>query len=394
MTTGEQGLARRAAVRLGAQATGLAAVLVVVLTAVAVVVLVEAQRAQVTAQLNGAIARADDVDDPPTGIHLLLRGPAGVVTASPGVPDGVADFAALAEAAAGGDPPAVERNVGEVQYEIATQRRADGTTVQAILDLTANHAERNRLLATMLVTGLLGLLGAGAAGTWLGYRALAPLSAALALQHRFVADAGHELRTPLTLLGTRAQILRRRLRRSSDPDEEALGEADGVVADAARLTAILEDLLLAADPRSERATEPVDLAAVAHEVGRAAGGAVRVEADARAVVRGSPVALTRALTALVDNAVRHARSAVTVAVHTDGGRAVVDVTDDGDGVDPAAAPRLFERFSTGARPGDSGRRRYGIGLALVAEIAAAHHGRVELVPTPTGATFRLTLPLG
>lgn len=394
MTAGERGLARRAAVRLGAQAAGLAAVLVVVLIAVAVVVLVEAQRAQVTAQLNGAIARADDVEDPPAGVYLLLRGPAGAVTASPGLPDGVADFAALAEAAAGGDPAAAERNVGEVQYEIATQQRADGTTVQAILDLTANHAERNRLLATMLVTGLLGLLGAGAAGTWLGYRALAPLSAALALQHRFVADAGHELRTPLTLLGTRAQILRRRLRRSSDPDEEALAEADGVVADAARLTAILEDLLLAADPRSERVTEPVDLATVAHDVGRAAGAAVRVEADARVVVRGSPVALTRALTALVDNAVRHARRSVTVAVHADGGRAVLDVTDDGDGVDPASVPRLFERFSTGARPGDPGRRRYGIGLALVAEIAAAHHGRVELVPTPTGATFRLTLPLG
>ncbi|GAA4557819.1 HAMP domain-containing sensor histidine kinase [Pseudonocardia xishanensis] len=390
---GDARLARRAAVRLGAQAAVLVAVLVVVLTAVAVVVLIDAQRAQVTAQLDDAIARADDVGDPPAGVYLLLRAPDGTVTATAGLPDGVAEPEALAEAAAGGDPPAVERDVDEVQYEIATQRRPDGSTVQAILDLTANHAERNRLVATMLVVGLVGLAGAAAAGTWLGHRALSPLSAALALQRRFVADAGHELRTPLTLLGTRAQLLRRRLRRTTDVDREALAEADGVVADAARLTAILEDLLLTADPRAERTTEPVDLAALAREVGDSAGAEVRVDADEPVVVRGTPVALTRAVTALVDNAVRHARTGTVVAVHADGDRAVVDVTDDGEGVDPAVAPRIFERFTTGARTTDPGRRRYGIGLALVAEIAAAHDGRVELVPATTGAHFRLTLPV-
>jgi hypothetical protein len=59
--------------------------------------------------------------------------------------------------------------------------------VQGILDLTDNHAERDRLLATMLASGVIGLLLAAAAGTWLGHRALRPLSAALSLQRRFVA---------------------------------------------------------------------------------------------------------------------------------------------------------------------------------------------------------------
>jgi signal transduction histidine kinase len=280
-----------------------------------------------------------------------------------------------------------------VQYEIATARRADGVTVQAILDLTANHADRNHLIATMLVTGVLGLLVAGAAGTWLGHRALAPLSAALTLQHRFVADAGHELRTPLTLLGTRAQLLRRRLRRDPTTPGRILTELDGVVADSARLTAILEDLLLVADPLADRLTEPLDLAELArtadvagHEVD------VRVDAPGAVPVVGSRTALTRALTALVDNGVRHAHTRVTVAARVEGDRAVLEVADDGDGIDPAVAPRLFERFATGARPTDPGRRRYGLGLALVAEIAAAHHGSVELVPGGPGARFRLTLP--
>jgi len=392
---GEARLVRRAAVRLGVQAAALVAVIVVVLTGVAVVVLIDAQRAQVTAQLAGAIDRADDVEDPPTSVYLVIRDPSGHVAQTSTLPPGVADLDALAAAAAGADPPAAERSVDEVQYEIVTRRRDDGTTVQAVLDLTVNHVERNGLLATMLGTGLVGLLLAGAAGSWLGYRALTPLSAALALQHRFVADAGHELRTPLTLLGTRAQILRRRLRRGPDTDPDALAEADGVVADAARLTAILEDLLLAADPLGERTTERLDLTVLARAVAASVGeGRVQVRVDAPGPVEvvGAPAALTRALTALLDNAARHARTTVTVAVRENAAEAWVDVTDDGAGVDPAMTPRLFERFATGARPADPGRRRYGIGLALVAEIAAAHHGRVALVPTDVGACFRLTLP--
>jgi signal transduction histidine kinase len=386
-------LARKAAIRLGVQAAALVAVIVVALTAVAVVVLIEGQRSQVSAQLDDAIARADDVDDPPSSVYLVLRDPTGRVTRTAGLPAGVVDLDAVAAAAAGGEPPAVERSVRGVQYEIATARRADGVTVQAILDLTANHADRNHLIATMLVTGVLGLLVAGAAGTWLGHRALAPLSAALTLQHRFVADAGHELRTPLTLLGTRAQLLRRRLRRDPTTPGRILTELDGVVADSARLTAILEDLLLVADPLADRLTEPLDLAELArtadvpgHEVD------VRVDAPGAVPVVGSRTALTRALTALVDNGVRHAHTRVTVAARVEGDRAVLEVADDGDGIDPAVAPRLFERFATGARPTDPGRRRYGLGLALVAEIAAAHHGSVELVPGGPGARFRLTLP--
>ena len=390
---GEAVLARKAAIRLGVQAAALVAVIVVALTAVAVVVLIEGQRSQVSAQLDDAIARADDVDDPPSSVYLVLRDPTGRVTRTAGLPAGVVDLDAVAAAAAGGEPPAVERSVRGVQYELATARRADGVTVQAILDLTANHADRNHLIATMLVTGVLGLLVAGAAGTWLGHRALAPLSAALTLQHRFVADAGHELRTPLTLLGTRAQLLRRRLRRDPTTPGRILTELDGVVADSARLTAILEDFLLVADPLADRLTEPLDLAELArtadvpgHEVD------VRVDAPGAVPVVGSRTALTRALTALVDNGVRHAHTRVTVAARVEGDRAVLEVADDGDGIDPAVAPRLFERFATGARPTDPGRRRYGLGLALVAEIAAAHHGSVELVPGGPGARFRLTLP--
>ena len=69
----------------------------------------------------------------------------------------------------------------------------------------------------------------------------------------------------------------------------------------------------------------------------------------------------------------------------------IDVRDDGVGVDPATIDRLFERFAHGDHAG--GGQRYGIGLALVREIAQAHGGDVSVTPTPGGgATFTLTFP--
>src|SRR5262249_54715171 len=108
-------------------------------------------------------------------------------------------------------------------------------------------------------------------------------------------------------------------------------------------------------------------------------------------VLGSPAGLQRALSALVDNAVRHARSTVTVEVLLRGGDAVVEVADDGPGLDPAVLPRLFERFGPAAGPTTGGR--HGLGLALASEVVGRHGGRVTPVrQSGGGAVLRLTLP--
>jgi len=400
----ESVLLRRAALRLGLHAALLASAIVVLLSAAAVAVVLSSQRHAATTLLDAAVTRADDAIDPPAGIWLALQGPHGkAVTA--GMPAGLPDTGEIARAATAGFRESTEVRIGDVDYRIETLRQPDGTVAQGILDLTANHTERDQLIATLLVCSGFGLLLAAAAGTWLGYRALRPLSAALGLQRRFVADAGHELRTPVTLLSTRAQLLRRRLRSGLDgrsAPAALLPDVEGIVADSARLGEILEDLLVAADPVASQTRQPVDLAELACGVLAAAAPAA-AERDIRLTgpqpdtgpVRapGSPVALRRAVTALVDNAVRHAEHEVTVAVYTRNGHVLVDVSDDGPGIDRELAPRLFERFVSG-RPGPSqGRRRYGLGLALVSEIAAAHGGRVELLErSEPGAALRIQLP--
>ena len=123
------------------------------------------------------------------------------------------------------------------------------------------------------------------------------------------------------------------------------------------------------------------------------GIGLRVDAMPVRVV-GDRARLAQVVRNLVDNACRHARSAVVVTVRRDGAFAAVDVADDGPGVPPAERTRVFQRF---VRLDDARARAEGgagLGLAIVAEVVAAHGGTVDVVDGPLGgALFRVRLPL-
>ncbi|WP_459723515.1 sensor histidine kinase [Actinophytocola sp. KF-1] len=391
---------RRATLGLGLRIGLFTAVIVVVLSGLAVLVVVQGQHRAADTLLDQTVARADDVTDPPAGVWLVVRGHRGTA-ATPGLPDGLPDEVAMVRVTDSGVPVIGDYRRDGVEYRVLTARR-NGVTVQAALDLTANHAERARLASALVLTGGFGLVLAAVAGMALARRAVRPMATALAVQRQFVSDASHELRTPLTLLSTRVQLLRRHLR-SAGVAEDLLDEADGTVADTRHLTAILDDLLLAADPGTGGAV-PFDLAALTadvvntHRAGKPIDGVALTisRPDTPVPVRGAPTAVHRAVTALLDNAIRHATTTVTVTVATEGRNAVLDVTDDGPGIDPDILPRLFDRFTTTRQPRGSGseRRRYGLGLALVSDIAARHGGDVGAADVPGGgARLRMTLPL-
>jgi signal transduction histidine kinase len=421
---------RRASVRLGLQTGAAVALVVVALIGVALAVVLHTQHQAAVDLVQRTVVSADDVTDPPVGTWLVIRTPTKLLS-SQGVPRGFPLTASLDAAAddlarTGGLRSAVHftsPTVGGVEYMVATQARR-GAVVQAVLDLSADHEDRDRLVGALLLSGIIGLLLAVLAGAVLASRAMSPFASALALQRRFVADASHELRTPLTLLSTRAQLIQRGLRRDRDPAALAR-EIDGLVGDADHLAMILEDLLVAADPRGDGSGEVVDLCVLADQVVAACEPTARSVAIELGTdlpvepvhVHGAPVALRRALTALVDNAIRHATRAVLVTVGTRGGRAVVEVSDDGPGIADEILPRLFERYESAApeaggiddggsagTTSDNGRRRYGLGLALVSEVAARHGGEVSAyngsrsagaggATGPTGATLELTLPV-
>ncbi|MFC6879999.1 MULTISPECIES: sensor histidine kinase [Actinomadura] len=219
---------------------------------------------------------------------------------------------------------------------------------------------------------------------------LAALERSVARQRGFVADASHELRSPIASLRTQLEVA------AAHPE---LLDLDGVVDDVVRLQHLAADLLLLARlDAGERpaGSTPVALGdVVREEVGRHAGARVPIETQitAEPLVAGSASRLSRALGNLLDNAERHASSAVRVTLDERGGQAVIRVTDDGPGVPPDERERIFDRFVRldAARARDEGGA--GLGLAIARDLAAAHGGTLVAGEAPGGgACFEIRLP--
>ena len=393
------GLVRGAARRLGLQSAALVALAVIVLVAISTVLVLRQQNASAEALLAQATARADDAQDPPAGTWLALRGPSGLET-SPGIPSALPDLRALDEVARTSRTMTTIVHVGTSEYLVRTIQQ-DGTTVQAILDLGPQHDQRADLARVLLAVGAVGLVLSAFVGTLMARRAVRPLSDALAMQRSFVADASHELRTPLTLLSTRAQLLRRALA-ADGADPSVLKDADGVVADAARMTEMVEELLVAADPWTNSESAPVELTSLCEELVASARDFAesnevtlvleQPEADA-VTTTGNAVGLRRAVLAILDNAIAHTppSGTVTVSVRRQGRDAVIDVTDTGQGIAAEEVDRVFDRFHSSHNK--TSRRSYGLGLALAREVVARQGGRIAVLSTSdNGTAFRVSLP--
>ncbi|MDT5034944.1 MAG: hypothetical protein QOE03_129 [Micromonosporaceae bacterium] len=211
------------------------------------------------------------------------------------------------------------------------------------------------------------------------------LAGARARQRAFIADAAHELRSPLTNLRTELEVAQR-LGEVPDPDE--------LLIDIERLGRLVDDLLLLAradDAPGLTRTEPVELGQLVRDTAAQYWSArvpVSVTGTGPQWTLGDPRALQRILTNLVDNAVRHAASRVTIAL-VPGGFTVID---DGPGIAAADADRVFERFTRldDARARDAGGT--GLGLAIVRELVRHHGGTVTLVPANPGVRAQVRLP--
>jgi signal transduction histidine kinase len=211
-------------------------------------------------------------------------------------------------------------------------------------------------------------------------------------QQQFVADASHELRSPLTRMRAEVEV---DLAHPATADLAATHRS--VLEETAGLQALVEDLLLLA--RSDASAPPVRREEVAidevvrRQVARHQAGAVvietRVVADVRAL--GDPAALDRAVGNLLDNAVRHASSRVSIEVAVDGAAIELAITDDGPGIPVADRARVFDRFAQLDEARHDGGT--GLGLAIVEDIVRRHGGSVALDPEHhPGARFVVRLP--
>lgn len=213
------------------------------------------------------------------------------------------------------------------------------------------------------------------------------LNERLQAESALASDASHQLRTPLTALSMRLDEI---LALSSD--EEVREEARIALEQIDRLTTVVEDLINA--PRSSQRRTPgvVELRTVLTQQSeewspafRAARRDLSIQVPRSAAVWGSAGPLTQVIATLIENSLAHGGGRTLVKVRRNDRSTVIEVSDEGEGIDPRLGKRVFERSVSGA-----GSKGTGVGLALARTFVEDDGGRLELL-AERPATFGVFL---
>ena len=311
---------------------------------------------------------------------------------------------------------------------VAVPSRDAGFAIVLIQDMSTQERVLKRLGAVMLLFGLAGVIGAAAAGWAVARNGLRPvrrltrnveriartedlqplpvegddeiarlatafndllvgLSASRDRQRRLVADASHELRTPLTSLRTNLDLLLQAdagAGLASEARAELLEDVRGQIEEMSNLVGDLVEL--ARDEPLRTVVEQVDLADVVDRAvarARRRGTGLTFDVDTEPWwVTGESASLERAVTNLLDNAVKWSPPAGTVRIRLNHGTLTVD--DEGPGIAPDDREQVFERFyrseESRSMPGS------GLGLSIVRQVIERHAGYVRVDETDAGGT--------
>ena len=213
---------------------------------------------------------------------------------------------------------------------------------------------------------------------------LTALSKSMNRQRQLVQDASHELRTPLTSLRANSELLERAS--VSDADRAAI-LAD-MRAEIDELTALSTELsALAIDQKAAESPIDTDLAVIADEIAtraaRRGGAAVSVHVTDDVMVQARPHQLERAISNLVDNAIKFSGGSSEVEIHVGAKR--VEVRDHGPGISDEDKPHVFDRFyratATRSMPGS------GLGLSIVSQFAEDHNASAYVLDNVGGGVI-------
>jgi len=207
----------------------------------------------------------------------------------------------------------------------------------------------------------------------------------------FAAHVSHELKSPLTSIQGAAELLQ-----DADASPEPMSEAErrhflrNIIDDTRRLTVLLDRLreLARADNPQKGGDTTLRVILPALAAGFSALE-ITAEGDQDLAFAMSPENAVIVFSHLLDNAARHDGRHVRILVASEGGRARIDIADDGDGISPANQAKVFEPFFTTRR--ESGGT--GMGLGIVQSMLRSHGGTIRLISSTQGTCFRITIPL-
>jgi signal transduction histidine kinase len=298
--------------------------------------------------------------------------------------------------------------------------RSDGR-IWGYLQMGQSFLVVDRQLAqtrSMLLLGVpIAMVAIGMAAWWFAGMAIAPLQLAYRQIQQFTADAAHELRTPLTASRTTLDLL------LDIAPLEVKGPIAVVLRQQERLGNLVQDLLLLSRLDAQEAMgqgmgqkstqqapglnsdrgpirQPINLLELLEDlqeelIGLAIAQDLTLTLEAPEVlwIWGDADRLCRLISNLIDNAINHGKTAITVRLRRRDAWAIVEVQNDGPAIAPDHQAHIFDRFYR--IEGDRLHRKTGtgLGLAIAQAIALAHRSQIRLVSSPAGTTFSVALPL-
>jgi len=220
-------------------------------------------------------------------------------------------------------------------------------------------------------------------------------------RREFLTNVAHELRTPLMVAGGYLHALQKGM----VSGEQLPSIVDTITRNVDQITALTNDILFLQEIELVMPDfQPVDLAEVSENVLKK----YQDKANARNVkiklnrekdlpdVQGDPQSLERAITALVDNAVKFSPPGgeVEIQIREQDDCVLLTVSDHGIGIDPQIRPRIFDRFFHLEKHGDELYGGLGIGLSITRQVIQQHKGSLEVESEPNrGSTFKISIPI-
>lgn len=354
-------------------------------------------------------------------LFALLKAPQRQAAAGAALTEGYSDLTASTQAMLAASNDLTEREIERLQETVAQGRKtwvylamAAGAIALALaiwfavliarpirqLDLAIRQMGTADFTHAIQVNGPQDMRYLGQRLEWLRAR----LHELEEQQTRFLRHVSHALKTPLTAVREGAELLRDRVGGELSPAQQEIVRI--VRENTLQLQRLIEDLLSYHQTRSiePQTLGPVALGDVVRRVVREhklAAFARMITFDTKVrpcMVVGDADKIRAIVDNLLSNAIKYSPRSGMIALelHSEGGKAILDVIDEGPGVDAEDRPRIFESFYQG-KPAPEGRiKGSGLGLAIANEYALAHGGQIEVVERADGkrgAHFRLVLPV-
>jgi signal transduction histidine kinase len=217
-------------------------------------------------------------------------------------------------------------------------------------------------------------------------------------RREFLTNIAHELRTPLTIASGYLHTLKKGILSG----DQLITTIDTVSRNVDQIVNLTNDLLFLQELDLVLSEfQPVDISEIVDNVARKYhpkakeyGIVLKIKGGNVSPVQGDIASLERAVTALVDNAIKFSppKGSVEIRIAEKGEHVIVSVTDNGIGIDPQIRPRIFDRFFHLEKSGDELYSGLGIGLSIARQVIKQHRGSLDVESEPgKGSTFTISL---